>query len=278
MYIADTGGGGFYGSSSVVYVSIPDSSPTCSNLGLPSLPSGWSYHCAPSSTLQNIDGSGWIPINFNLQTFGRSITRLPIDPINQTSTLNYYTYVTGGSFKLTSRFESEKYVLAHTAKDGGPDPALYETGSDPQLAPFVGGLIGWWPFDEESGAIAYDRSGYGNHGTMYSSSTITDLHTSVGCKSGSCASFDGVDDYVVDDYVNIPHNNIFNVNNITIIAWIKPSIVPQSTSGGWGTTIINKRAINSPPYNNWILDTGSSGNTYMFCITKNNGGGPIAGQ
>jgi len=31
------------GSLNTVYVSIPDSSATCSNLGLPSLPSGWSY-------------------------------------------------------------------------------------------------------------------------------------------------------------------------------------------------------------------------------------------
>jgi len=39
--MGDTGGSGFYGSSSVVYVSIPDTTSTCANLGLPSLSSGW---------------------------------------------------------------------------------------------------------------------------------------------------------------------------------------------------------------------------------------------
>ena len=32
------------GTSSVVYVSIPDTSATCANLGLPALPGGWSYN------------------------------------------------------------------------------------------------------------------------------------------------------------------------------------------------------------------------------------------
>src|SRR3989344_6249527 len=39
----------FLGASSTVYVSIPDSSPTCANLGLPSLPFGWSYSCKTSA-------------------------------------------------------------------------------------------------------------------------------------------------------------------------------------------------------------------------------------
>ncbi|MGC8776223.1 MAG: type II secretion system protein, partial [Minisyncoccia bacterium] len=34
-YVSDTGGNGFYGTSSVLYISVPDSSPTCANLGLP---------------------------------------------------------------------------------------------------------------------------------------------------------------------------------------------------------------------------------------------------
>src|SRR3989344_2835396 len=58
------------GTSSVVYVSIPDSSATCANLGLPTLPSGWSYHCAPSSTLTRVDSTGWVPVNLALFSAG----------------------------------------------------------------------------------------------------------------------------------------------------------------------------------------------------------------
>ena len=54
-----------YASPNVVYLSLKDSSSTCGSYlsELPSLPSGWSYHC--SATPTNIDGTGWIPIPFS---------------------------------------------------------------------------------------------------------------------------------------------------------------------------------------------------------------------
>ena len=225
---ADTGGTGFMGSSSVIYVSIPDTTSTCANLGLPTPPSGYSYRCVTAQNLQKTDGSGWIPVNFNQISFGKTLTKLPIDPINQTSTGNYYTYVAGGSWKLTTRFESQKYTLQHVAQDGGPDPALYELGTDLNLAPFVGGLVGYWSFDE-TGTTAYDYSGYGNNGTMYSSSTITDLHTSSDCKKGSCASFNGVNDYVEK---TSPNNLTFN-KAFTLMAWIKTTDNAGKIAGRW---------------------------------------------
>ena len=48
---ADTGGTGFMGSSSVIYISVPDTTSTCSNLGLPTPPSGYSYHCVTQENL-----------------------------------------------------------------------------------------------------------------------------------------------------------------------------------------------------------------------------------
>ncbi len=57
IYLAE--GNSYLGSSNTVYVSVPDSSSaTCADLGLPSLPSGWSYHCATTSTLRKDDGTG----------------------------------------------------------------------------------------------------------------------------------------------------------------------------------------------------------------------------
>jgi hypothetical protein len=54
-----------YASTNVVYISLKDNDPNCSNWlsQLPSLPSGWSYHCSANPT--NIDGTGWIPIPFS---------------------------------------------------------------------------------------------------------------------------------------------------------------------------------------------------------------------
>jgi len=222
------------GSLNTVYVSIPDTSATCANLGLPSLPSGWSYHCSTPDNYRKIDGTGWIPINFKQLDIGAPISALPIDPLNQTSTGNYYTYVVGGSWKFTTRFESDKYILENTAKDGGVDPALYEIGSDLTLAPFTGGLVCYWSFDEASGTTVYDYSGYSNNGTMYSSTTPYDFHTSANCKLGSCASFDGV-----DDYVDMGNGASLNINNeITVSLWVEPNLINGqqgvlSDSGLW---------------------------------------------
>jgi len=158
---ADTGGTGFMGSSSVIYVSVPDTSPTCSNLGLPTPPPGWSYHCVTQENLQKTDGSGWIPVNFNQISFGKTLTKLPIDPINQTSTGNYYTYVAGGSWALSAQIESQKYRNV-SLNDGGTNPAKIELGTNLNLIAQSEGLVGYWSFDEGSGTIAKDSSGNGN--------------------------------------------------------------------------------------------------------------------
>jgi len=133
---ADTGGTGFMGSSSVIYVSIPDTTSTCANLGLPTPPSGWSYHCVTQQNLQKTDGSGWIPVNFNQISFGKTLTKLPIDPINQTSTGNYYTYVAGGSWEINAFVESNKYKNM-SLTDGGDSDNAIEIGSNLNLAPLT---------------------------------------------------------------------------------------------------------------------------------------------
>ena len=90
------------GTSTVVYVSIPDSSATCSNLGLPARPAGYTYACAPTSTYTKTDGTGWIPVSFDSLSFGAPFSKLPTDPTNTTSSGLYYTYIPGGSWELTA--------------------------------------------------------------------------------------------------------------------------------------------------------------------------------
>ena len=65
------------GVSMTAYISIPDPAATstagtdCSGVGPPTstLPSGWSYHCAASSTYRSVNGLGWIPVDFSQISF-----------------------------------------------------------------------------------------------------------------------------------------------------------------------------------------------------------------
>ena len=187
-----TDGNTSLGLTNKVYVSIPDSSLTCDNLGLPSLPTNWEYRCSNSDNYRKVDSNGWIPVNFTSVSWGSPLPILPIDPVNSTSSGQYYTYVVGGSYKLTALFESEKYT-ERAAKDGGVDLAEYEIGTNLSLAPFTHGLVGYWKFDEGSGTTASDSSGYGNTGTLSTGASAPGWTTG---KVGGALSFDGVDDYV----------------------------------------------------------------------------------
>jgi len=119
------------GTASTVYVSVPDSSATCANLGLPSLPDGWSYAYVASSTLYDVDGTGWIPVNF-ASNGALALSALPIDPTNSTSSDLYYTYTPGGSWVLTAGVESSKYqAIALEISKNVND--RYQLGTDASL-------------------------------------------------------------------------------------------------------------------------------------------------
>jgi prepilin-type N-terminal cleavage/methylation domain-containing protein len=126
--------GGFMGTSTVIYVSIPDTSPTCANLGLPAIStSTYSYSCVTRENLRHTDGSGWIPVNFGRISSNSPISQLPIDPINTTTSFNYYTYVSGGSWKLSAILEAQKNISVANL-DGGIAPGAIEIGTDLNLS------------------------------------------------------------------------------------------------------------------------------------------------
>ncbi len=248
LLTAQTQGISFFGTSSIIYVSISDSTSTCANLGLPSLPSGWSYNCVASSTLTKVNGTGWVPVNFTQMTIGSPLSNLPIDPVNTTSSGEYYTYVAGGSWDLTAFPESDKYKMGgsndKTSKDNGAYPELYEIGSNLTLLPVSrdSSLVGYWKFDETSGAL-YDSSGHGNSGTQ--SGGVTYGATG---KVGNALSFDGSDDYV--DCGNVAILN-FTIGNFTVGAWIKTSDV--------ASTIFSKGSLAGSGYIFWINSGGTIG-------------------
>jgi competence protein ComGC len=164
----------FYGTPTLVYISLPDTDASCSSWlnQLPTLPIGYGYRC--SATPTNIDGTGWIPINFSASSLV-NLQKLPIDPINKPP--YYYTYVVGGSYELTALMERDtnKGPDSIAGKDGGTENFVYEVGTNKNITPFpvkargepLQGLVGWWTFDEGNGTTAYDYSGNNNNGTIY---------------------------------------------------------------------------------------------------------------
>jgi prepilin-type N-terminal cleavage/methylation domain-containing protein len=129
-----------FGSSSVVYTSLPDISPTCANLGLPTPPTGFSWNCVSSSSLRKTDGTGWIPANLNSFSAGSPLSKLPIDPENSTTSGKYYTFVSDGSvsqWTINVPLISQKYTSSTGAKDGGFSSLRFETGTDLSLASSV---------------------------------------------------------------------------------------------------------------------------------------------
>jgi len=196
------------GLASTTYISLPDPAATttagtdCASMAiaLPTLPPGWQYHCAASSTLKNIDGTGWIPIDFTTFPGSNPIPTLPLDPINEASNFMYYSYVTDGqSWVLTNRFEYDNNNIDLSLNDNGVDDTRYELGDNSLWAKALG-LMLYLPFDEGSGAIVKDRSGNGYQGTIYGASWIDG-------KKGKALSFDGVNDYVaLGNFPRTPYN------------------------------------------------------------------------
>ena len=258
FYTTDqTGASSFsLGSSSVLYVSVPDPMATsslgdqCQGLGLPALPTGWTYQCASPSVYHNTDGTGWIPVDFKTISAGSPVGSLPVDPVNTTSTRLYYTYATNGSqYQLYSHFESSKNV-PDEALTGGYDPASYKMGTNVNIAPFAGGMTAYWPMNEGSGGTTADLSGYGYTGAINGATWTTS-----GCLSGqtNCLSFDGV-----DDYVQAPAG-IIDAQNLTVCSW---AWITYTTSSLMEIIIADGYTVG-------FVNTGSS---YVSWTNNNTGG------
>jgi prepilin-type N-terminal cleavage/methylation domain-containing protein len=204
-----------FGSANTIYISIPDSSATCANLTLPGLPSGWSYACATSANHRLTNGSGWIPVNFGLVSGGSPFSTLPIDPTNSDTDSLYYTYVTGGSWALSGKMESIRYAQNAGSADGGADGLRYEVGNDLAIAPFVGGVVLYWSFDEGTGSTANNLAGPAHDGTLQNMES-GDWETG---KIGSALHFGGVNEYVsAIDTTNSP----LDVSKISVEVWVNP--------------------------------------------------------
>ena len=93
------------------------------------------------ANLGNVDGTGWLPINFNLIPGGSPISALPVDPVNTlvdktapASTDLVYRYVCYEkdlSFELNATLESAAFTSTDNkmSKDGGNNDSYYEVGT-----------------------------------------------------------------------------------------------------------------------------------------------------
>ncbi len=203
------------GTASTVYVSVADTTSTCANLGLPTLPSGWSYACVTSANLIKSDGTGWIPVNFQDTNLVGAVqlSALPIDPTNTTSTGLYYTYVMGGSWEVNGILESDKYrsdisVIKENL------PGVIAKGTNLTLSPIYNnsGLVGYWTFEEGTGTSTQDKSGNGNNAIFYGGSSYSSTE-----KVGNYSiDFDGTGDYISRSA------DFLNTNTGTISLWLYP--------------------------------------------------------
>src|ERR1022692_163019 len=216
------------GSANTVYVSVPDPTATstagdqCQGLGLISLPAGWSYQCAASSTFRKTDGTGWIPANLSQASFGTPLSMLPIDPTNTSSSRRYYAYATDGNghFEVTSVMESAKYQLGGSGDvisgDGGTLASVYEKGSKLGLEPLDYGdpsLVGLWTFDEGTGSTTYDYSGSNATGSWNGTPAGTSGYYSAGKIGGWAGTFDGS-----STYASVPYKPV-GQSQVTVSMW-----------------------------------------------------------
>ncbi len=252
------------GTSTIVYTSLVNTvnpaTTTCSGMGLPSLPAGWiyNYNC-PTSTqsLRSTDGTGWIPVNFQRISSNSPISQLPIDPTNTTSSGNYYTYITGGSWMLSATPESQKQKEElsdnpHLSKF----PGVIGIGNNLEISPLYNsnGLVGYWKFDEGSAVVAKDSSGNGNDGAVTASVVDGRLGRGVGL-DGSSSS-----------YVDLGNGNSLGAtSSLTISSWVSHNCL---TSGDTSRGVVVYKGNFTAQNGNYLLRIHDN-NRYLFGV--NNG-------
>jgi prepilin-type N-terminal cleavage/methylation domain-containing protein len=264
------GGGTSFGSGNVVYVSIPDPMATstagdqCQGLGLPVLPSTYTYQCSSPANYRNVDGTGWIPVNFKSISAGSPLSQLPIDPINTSSSRNYYTYDTNGSqYEVTAPMESQKYGLGGSndviGNDGGTLATVYEKGTKVGLEPLDYGdnsLVGYWTLDEGTGSVAYDYSGNNATGSWNGAQAGTNGYYSSGHNqlwAGAFASTSTLTVVTSTWPASLDPSGIWSVS-----LWSYTGIGQNTYPGLWGV---------GPSGNYTLYYTNSSGNACIWWVT-----------
>lgn len=104
----------------------------CTANGTP--PSG---SCTTVTTSTVVTGTGWVNIDFTGISTGSPLSRLPLDPVNDTSYFYAYAANTSEEYEIATQMESTRYANGGGSDvettDGGDDANWYEIGNDPAL-------------------------------------------------------------------------------------------------------------------------------------------------
>jgi len=232
--VYEAGVGSVTGSSSVIYVSLPDpaaaiSGNQCSSLSLPTLPAGWAYHCAASSSFRNIDGTGWLPVDFTRIPSGAPISHLPVDDLNASGTGLYYAYTANGAgiYNIASIAESSKYKdsIANGLGNGIDIAANGNTPSEPVL---------WYKFDENPcNGTAYvttaqDSSGNGLTGNWSGGGTGPQCQRGFGSANYAAGGIEGnaaapTGGTALACGSNIPQLKFAASSSFSVSVWVNPT-------------------------------------------------------
>jgi prepilin-type N-terminal cleavage/methylation domain-containing protein len=86
-----------------------------------------------------VDGTGWVNVAFTGISSGSPLSRLPMDPVNDTTYKYCYKSSSTLVYELDANMESSKYGtgggsdVESNTKDGGNDDNYYEIGNDAGL-------------------------------------------------------------------------------------------------------------------------------------------------
>ncbi|MDP1706500.1 MAG: LamG-like jellyroll fold domain-containing protein [bacterium] len=260
-----TNPGDFTGTSTVIYVSVPDTTTNCANLGLPALPGSYTYQCVTSSTLTKVDGTGWIPVNFLNISHGSPLNKLPVDPVNTTSTGEYYTYIMGGSWELNAVLTSEKYRKDDDVIKSNM-PGVLSIGTHKNLSPVytTNGLVAFYKFNNGSGVTLTDSIG-GYTGTITAG---TGGWTTDNKGNRKAYDFDGANTKVA---TTLTSNTNF-VSGFTASVWIKPDSIGEGSNPGDFGRIISKDAntvTTEFATNGFGIGINSPNSRYSFYVGSN---------
>lgn len=126
LYITDLGANADLGAANTCYA-LPSSSIACA--------SRFAGGGSPVMiATENINGTGWIPVNFMRMSSEAPISALPRDPINNTT--YFYAYKPDQAamvFEINAKMESAKYANGGDgdieSTDGGDNNNLFESGT-----------------------------------------------------------------------------------------------------------------------------------------------------
>jgi len=128
---------------------------------------------------------------------------------------------------VSGPFENWKFSASISNVTGPTGGQVFVLPTNPES------LVGFWPFDNRSGSVAYDYSGNRNTGTLTNMNTTgnTTSGWNETCKYGGCLKFDGVNDYVDCGTASNLLPDVF-----TVVAWYKWVGGTDSPLVGWGNT------------------------------------------